>query len=288
LIATGDDLDHFKSWNAIQLTNPPGTFNFLSTHFVVGTGDVVLKNASPDFEAAAAYALPVELENRLRQAQSQIDGTPGYGGTVHLAFTEWLFYEERNHEAPSYDNEGGAVVTGGFLNMLLRSSDIVPISDMTGIMEFAGIWKKRSQVYATPSYYVFKLYTNADIAKLVTVTAMAGSYSVAQGVNRLPDITSVPYLDVVAALSQNDKTLTLFCVNRSLATDIPANIRLHDFAATQTAAVRTLSSRSLTDANDELFPTRVKPVDNVEAVQSDGWIHIFPHASVTVISLHRN
>ncbi len=288
LIATGDDPDHFKSWNAIQLTNPPGTFDFLSTHFVVGTGDVVLKNASPDFEAAAAYALPIELGNRLRQAQSQIDGTPGSGGRVHLAFTEWLFYEERNHEAPSYDNEGGAVVTGGFLNMLLRTSDIVPISDMTGIMEFAGIWKKRSQVYATPSYYVFGLYTNADIAKLVTVTANGGSYSVAQGVNRLPDIDSVPYLDVVAALSQDGKTLTLFCVNRSLATDIPTNIRLHDFATAQTAAVHTLSSRSLTDANDELFPTRVKPVDNVEAVQPGGWIHIFPHASVTVISLHRN
>ena len=56
----------------------------------------------------------------------------------------------------------------------------------------------------------------------------------------------------------------------------------------QTAAVHTLSSCSLTDANDELFPTRVKPVDSVEAIQPDGWIHTFPHSSVTVLSLHRN
>jgi alpha-N-arabinofuranosidase len=159
---------------------------------------------------------------------------------------------------------------------------------MTGIMEFAGIWKKRSQVFATPSYYVFKMYANTDISRQVAVTANAGSYSVAQGVRRLPDIGSVPYLDVAAALSRDGKTLTLFCVNRSLATNFSANIRLHDFSPVHTVAVHTLSSPSLTDSNDEVTPTRVKTVDSEEDVQADGWTHTFPHASVTVISLHGN
>ena len=286
LIATGADPEVFNSWNAIQLTNPPGTFDYLSTHFVVGTGEVQLKNPTPEFVASAALALPVELENRLRQAQAQINGTPGYDGKAHIAFTEWLFIGER-HDAPSFTNSGGALITGGFLNMLMRTSEIVPISDMTGIMEFAGIWKKRGQVYATPSYYVFKMYANADIAHVVEVTTNAGIYSVSQGVNRLPEIASVPYLDVVGALSQDGKTLTLFCVNRSLATDIPANIRLHAFDTAHVAAVHTLSARSLIDVNDEIYPTRVKPADTEEAVQAGGWSHIFPHASVTVISLHR-
>jgi len=61
LIATGADPEVFKEWNAIQLTNPPGTFDYLSTHFVVGTGNVRAKSAAPDFVAAAAFALPVEL-----------------------------------------------------------------------------------------------------------------------------------------------------------------------------------------------------------------------------------
>ena len=37
LIATGQDPDVYQKWNAAQLTDPPGTFNFLSTHFVVTT-----------------------------------------------------------------------------------------------------------------------------------------------------------------------------------------------------------------------------------------------------------
>ena len=286
LIATGADPEVFNSWNAIQLTNLPGTFNYLSTHFVVGTSEVQLKNPTPEFVAAAAFALPVELEDRLHQAQSQIDKTPGYDGKVHLAFTEWLFIGG-HQEAPSFTNTGGAIVTGGFMNMLLRNSATVPISDMTGIMEFAGIWKRRSQVFATPTYYVFKLYANADIATPVAVTVNAGIYSVSHGVNRLPDIASVPYLDVAAALSHDGKKLTLFCVNRSLDTDISTSIRLHDFTPAHTGTVHTLSAHTLSDANDEAVPNRVVPVDSVETVQPEEWKHTFPRASVTVIAVDR-
>jgi alpha-N-arabinofuranosidase len=286
LIATGADPEVFHDWNAIELTNPPGAFDYLSTHFVVGTGEVRMKSATPDFVAAAALALPIELESRLHQALDQIDSTPGYDGKAHLAFTEWLFIGER-YNAPSFTNTGGAIITGGFLNMLLRNSSIVPISDMTGIMEFAGIWKKRSQVYGTPAYYVFKLYANAKVDKTVAITTNAGSYSVKQGVNRLPEIAWVPYLDVVGTLSADGKALTLFCVNRSLDTDIPTHIKLRGFVSTSKAAVHLLGSPSLTDVNDEDFPARVTLVDTHEPVSANEWTHIFPHASVTVISIDR-
>jgi len=283
LIATGADPEVFKDWNAIQLTNPPGTFNYLSTHFVVGTGEVQQKSPTADFVAQASLALPVELERRVRQEQQQIDSAPGYAGKAHVAFTEWLFIGERLN-APNFINMGGAVLTGGFLNMLLRNADIVPVSDMTGIMEFAGIWKKRSQVFGTPSYYAFKMYAGADIAKAVSVTSHAGLYSVEHGVNRLPEIASVPNLDVAAAISADGKTLTLFCVNRSISTDIPTKIDLHNFAAGNEAEVNVLTSSSLTDSNDEISPTHIAPTESREAIRPEGWSHVFPHGSVTVIA----
>jgi alpha-L-arabinofuranosidase len=269
LIATGADPEVFKEWNATQLTNPPGTFDYLSTHFVVGTGNVRAKSPTPDFVAAAAFALPVELERRVQDEQKQIDSKQGYAGKVHVAFTEWLFIGERR-SAPSFTNLGGAIVTGGFLNMLMRNSAIVPVSDMTGIMEFAGIWKKRSQVYATPAYYAFKMYAGAEAAKRISVTANSGAYSVAQGVDRLPDISGVPYLDVVATLSQDGHRLTLFCVNRSLDTDIPSTIRLNHFDPRRTASVHLLSSASINDVNDEINPENVAPVDTTEGIPSAG------------------
>ena len=64
LIATGGDEDHFHDWNAQQLTNPPGTFNYLSTHFVVGDG-TQLQNATANFRTMAALALPWGLAERM-------------------------------------------------------------------------------------------------------------------------------------------------------------------------------------------------------------------------------
>jgi alpha-L-arabinofuranosidase len=286
LIATGADMDHFSEWNGIQLTNPPGTFDYLSTHFVVGTGDVLLKDATPDFVEEASFALPVELERKLHEAQSQIDNVPGYKGKVNLAFTEWLWTGGRP-DAPTFLNTSGAITTGAFLNMMMRDSSFVPISDMTGIMEFAGIWKTKGQVLGTPSYYVFRMYSGASGASLVNVTADSGEYSVAQGVKRLPEIENVPYLDVVAAVAKDGGRLTLFCVNRSVQSDITAHIQLGHFAAASTARVQTLTSASLTDRNDETAPTRVKPVESADQVQDGNWTHVFPRASVTVIDIDR-
>ena len=152
---------------------------------------------------------------------------------------------------------------------------------------FGGIWKKRSQVYATPAYYAFKMYAGAEAAKRISATANSGAYSVAQGVDRLPDISGVPYLDVVATLSQDGRRLTLFCVNRSLDTDIPSNIRLNHFDPRRTASVHLLSSASINDVNDEINPENVEPVDTTEANPSTGWSHVFPHESVTVIAIDR-
>ena len=286
LIATGADPEVFESWNAIQLTNPPGTFDDLSTHFVVGTDNVELKNPTPEFVAEAAFALPQELERRLKKAQDQIDATSGYKDKAHIAFTEWLFIGHR-FGAPSFTNMGGAVVTGSFLNMLMRNSAIVPVSDMTGIMEFGGIWKKRSQVFGTPAYYVFSLYANADVANRIAVTTDAGSYSVERGVNRLPQIADVPYLDVVGARSENGKSVTLFCVNRSVNTDIPASIHLHGFESVHSANVRIVQSNSITDANDEMNPVRIRDQTTTEEIPAGAWTHIFPRSSVTVITLQR-
>src|ERR1700730_466836 len=217
LIGTGGDEDSFHDWNAAQLANS-GSVNYLSTHFVVGTDRVLKSDASSDFVALADFALPVGLVRKLREMYQQIQSVPEARDRVKIAFTEWLFIG--SEDAPRYDNMGGAVCTAGFLNMLMRSADIVPVSDMTGILEFGGIWKKRSRVFGVPSYWAFRMYSNADPRQLVPTRVQAEKYDVEQGSARLPSIPDVPYLDVVAALS--DDKLLLFCVNRHLTRDIPA------------------------------------------------------------------
>jgi len=284
LIATGADPDVFHDWNAAQLANPPDTFNFLSTHFVVTTNSVQAPHPSPDFVAKATFALPIELERRLRSMHQQLQDTPLRN--VRTAFTEWLFWSAEDQFSPRYDNMGGAIGTAGLLNMLLRNSDIVPISDMTGIIEFGGIWKKRGRVFGVPAYWVFRMYSNAEVARLVETQNNGQKYDVEQGSTRLPTIVNVPYLDVVAAINSSGNKLTLFCVNRHLTRDIEARIDVSGFRPTNSTA-RSLFANSIYEKNDETEPEHIHPLTTSLSVDSGELKYTFRHESVTVIELGR-
>jgi len=284
LIATGADPDTFHDWNAAQLANPADTFNYLSTHFVVTTNSVQAVHPSPDFVAKATFALPIELERRLRSMHQQFQESGVRN--ANTAFTEWLFWSSEDQLSPRYDNMGGAIGTAGMLNILLRNSDIVPISDMTGIIEFGGIWKKRGRVFGVPAYWVFRMYSNADVARLVESQNNGPKYDVEQGSTRLPTIASVPYLDVVAAINTSGNKLTLFCVNRHLTRDIQARIDLSGFRPANSTA-QSLFANSLYEKNDETEPKHIHPSTTSLSVNSSELTYTFRHESVTVIELRQ-
>jgi alpha-N-arabinofuranosidase len=290
IIATGQGPIGGDKWNAAQLSDPPGTFNYLSLHFILGTNHPVKAAATPDFMAAAAYALPFAVGPYFSKVQAQVDEHPDLRGKVHFAITEWLFnskgFGERNftNESPSWMNEGGAVMAAGFLNTLLRHTAEVKIADMTGLMEFAGIWKRREQVYAVPAFYAFQMYTSVKDDTILPVTTDSGTYSVAGGVRPLANIDNIPYIDVVATRSSDGKILTLLCVNRSLEGDIPTTFDLGSLKATGKAKMQQIKSTSRYEQNDEVEPRHVVPLDgSVEPSHSGALSVTLPHESVTVI-----
>lgn len=287
LIATGQDPDHYADWNAAELSNPPGTFDYLSTHFVVGTDRTEDQSSDADALAADTFALPVELGRRLRAMQGQIEDSPNFRHKAHIAFTEWLFVTDHGGpiKSPRWDNMGGAVAAGSFLNMLIGNADVAPISDMTGIVEFAGISKRRGTVFAAPAYYALRMYSTADANVAVKVTSNAGHYDVHGGIHRLPEIADVPYLDLAAVLNKRGDRLTLFSVNRHLTRDITADIAVNGFAAGVQASVESLFAPSIYDANDETQPEAITPLHASVNVGHSQFRYTFRHESVTKIEL---
>jgi len=285
LIATGADPDRFREWNAAQLANA-SDFDFLSTHFVVRGDGVQRKDPSVEFLAQSSLALPVALERDLRKMKLQIDADRRGKGRVKIAFTEWLFHGQADR-VPQFSNLGGALCTAGFLNTLIRTADFTQVSDMTGLIEFGGVWKKRGRVYAVPAYWAFRMYSNADAVTPVETRTDSETYDIHEGNTRLPEIEKVPYLDVVSALNEDGQKLTLFCVNRHLYRDMVSQIRISGFSPAQSARVQTLSGTSLYQANDETRPEAVHPMENQIGISGPSFAFTFPHSSVTVIELKR-
>lgn len=293
LIATGRRPQDYDPYDAAQLTNPAGTFNYISTHFIRNTYLVDLQNPTPQFLAESAFALPVAVGRDLQAMQAEINEHPAFAHRAHLAVTEWLFASRKPGTrldidvSPEFRNMGGGVMAASFLNMLMRHSDIAPIDDMTGIMEFGGIWKKRGQVFGTPAYYAFRMYSNADATQLVKVDTNSGVYSVHKGTRDVADIPNVPYLDVVAALNAKKDVLTLFCVNRSFQEDLPASIHLDGFQPSRTAELQVLKAKDIYEMNDEANTEQVVPAKSRVEVRSSEIAYTFPRSSITVISLHK-
>ncbi len=283
LIATGQDPDHSEKWNAAQLQLAPVSFQYLATHFVVRTNDIQKASPTKEFIAAAGLALPVGLERQLRLMHSQIEANPATRGKIQIAFTEWLFHGAAA-SSPQFSNLGGALCTAGFLNTLIRVSDFTPISDMTGLIEFGGIWQKRGRVYGVPAYWAFRMYSRADASRMVGVKVTSEEYDVDEGVKRIPTIHGVAYLDVVAALNQDGSKLTLFCVNRHLTREIRAAIHLKGFSAAG-AREQQLTASSLYATNDEEHPGAIVPVESHSELHGANFDHSFPPMSVSVIEL---
>jgi alpha-N-arabinofuranosidase len=288
IIATGQGPIGGEKWNATQLTNPPDTFDYLSLHFILGTNHPVKEPATPNFVAAAAYALPYAVGPHFDKVQAQLDQHPDLHGKVHFAVTEWLFnskgYGERNftNESPSWMNEGGAVLAAGFLNTLLRHTAQVKIADMTGIMEFAGIWKRKEQVYAVPAYYAFQMYTAVKGDTVLPVATDSGSYSVTGGVRPLDKVADVPYIDVVATRSSDGRFVTLLCVNRSLEQDISTKFDLGNLHPAGAGQMRQIKSGTRYERNDEIEPEHVIPFESSLAAPETVTL---PHESVSVIRI---
>ncbi len=281
LIATGADEDFFHDWDAQQLSTPKDTFDFLSTHFVV-SDNVQLPHASDDFRTQAALALPWGLADRMQAIKKQIveSGRPD----VKVAFTEWLMISD-SHTGPHFSNLGGALFAGGFLNMVMRNSDAVGVSDMTGILDFAGIVKKHGQAYGTPAYWVLRSYSSTHPHQLLDVQSDTPTYSVSHGVQRLPEIPKVPYLDVIATESADGKSFVLFCVNRHLTHAATAEVDLASLGLKAgTAHISTLTGESILVENDEVNPNAVAPIVRSEPFTSK-LTHIFPSRSITVIQI---
>ena len=278
-----------EQWNAAQLSNPAGTFDDLSLHLIFGTNHSALAQATPDFTAAAAYAIPYAEGPFFDKVQSQID-EHGLTGKVHMAVTEWLYnskgYGERNFtdESPSWMNEGGAVMAGGFLNTMLRHATQVKIANMTGSMEFAGIWKRREQVYAVPAYYVFRMYSAVGGDTVLPVSSDSGTYNVEGGLRPFDHVQDIPYIDVVATLSPDRKRLTLLCVNRSITQDVPTRFDLSGFHIAGAAKSEQISAENRYEQNDEVEPEHIVPQPGA-VVFAQGVLQTvtLPHESVTVI-----
>ncbi len=291
LLATGNGPVSFEKWNAKQLATPPGTFDLLTMHFIVGTNHVELNPHTPEFMAAAAYAVPFQFGKQVDAMVMEKNAVSGMEDK-HFAVTEWLFNNkgdgERHFEnvGPSSRNQGGAVMVALTFNEFLRHCGEIKLADMTGLMEFAGIWKRKEQTFVSPPYFVFRMYQTTRNEIVLPVSMDSGTYSVTKGTQDYAEVKDVPYIDVAATKSADGKSLTLFAVNRSLTVDQPLSFNVGSFRFENQVEVEELKAKGRLAINTEDVPDNVSPTLSKITVDLSKPLQFnLPHESVVVLRL---
>jgi alpha-N-arabinofuranosidase len=182
---------------------------------------------------------------------------------------------------------GGAVIAAAWLNMLARNADWIPMANMTGLVEFGGIYKRRGRTFVTPQYWTLYLYSRYGRDTVIGTETRAPQYDVHRGQSFAPEIPGVPYLDVLGTVDSARGDVTLFVVNRNPRDAQPASIKLTDFTPAPDVKIWTLSAHSLLDKNDEEHQDTVRPVESRVTMRGMALHRVFPAGSITAILLPR-
>ena len=276
LLATGAELNAFEKWNAVLLKIPGPEIQYITTHLVADLEQTADRGKDYEGVAAAGLALPVGVGRRLGALRTQIRAT---SDRKQVAYSEWLFRSPEGSRLPNFDNMGGAVIAAAWLNMLALNSNWIPVANMTGLMEFAGIHKRRGRTYVTPQYWVLHLYSKYAGDTVIGTETRVGQYDVHGGQLFAPEIPNVPFLDVLGTAKSDQ--LSLFVVNRNPHNAQSASIRLDHAAGRRDVEVLTLAG-ALLDRNDEEHPATVRPVASHTQARGGELHHVFPPCSVTV------
>jgi len=132
---------------------------------------------------------------------------------------------------------------------------------------------------------VLRSYANAKPRTLLRVDSTSPTLNISKGLIQLPEIVAAPYLDIVAAQSEDKSKLVLLCVNRNLSRPESAVIDLSSFVLEPgLARVTTIAGDGVLAENDEYTPNRL-----IAATCTQRFTlkqpYVFPNASVTVIEI---
>ena len=287
LLATGGEFNAFDKWNGALLHTAGHELRYLTTHLVADLEHTLDHNANYDTILAAGLALPVGVGRSLGRIRQQIDASPSTRERVKVAYSEWLFRSPEGSRLPNFDNMGGAVIAAAWLNMLARNADWIPMANMTGLMEFGGIYKRRGRTFVTPQYWTLFLYSQYAGDTVIGTETRVAQYDVHRGQFFAPEIPGVPYLDVLGTVDSARGDVTLFVVNRNPFDAQPASIHLTSFTPVPNVKIWTLSAHSLLDKNDEEHQDAVRPLESRVTMHGMPLHYVFPAGSITAILFTR-
>lgn len=263
LVACGsshEKMPTFPEWEATVLEHTYEYVDYISLH-------TYFKNLTDD--RASFLAKSVGMDNFIRTVISTADYVKAKkrsSKTMMLSFDEWnVWYHSEESDSKQtpwtvappllediYTFED-ALVVGCMINSLIRHADRVKMACLAQLVNvIAPVMTSETGSWAQTIYWPFYYASRFGRGVSLSVEMEVASYDD-------PEVGTVSYLDAVATLDENEKTVSLFMVNRNESEEIDLDLRLGGFKPLALIEQVVLRSNDPKAVNSEDYPDRVKP-----------------------------
>jgi alpha-N-arabinofuranosidase len=213
---------------------------------------------------------------------------------INLSFDEWnVWYHSKSekhpdwcdhpHELEDVYNFEDALLVGSALITLLRHADRVKIACMAQLVNvIAPIMTSDTGVWRQTIYYPLLHASTMGRGRVLYTTVISPTYA-------CKTTDTAPYLDSVVVEDEENGTLTVFAVNKSLDEDMELVCDLRQYADYAVTRHIVLTHADLKAVNTEADPFAVVPREGGVSKNDRGdFAAILPKQSWNVIRLERN
>jgi alpha-N-arabinofuranosidase len=287
-----------SDWNRSLLKIIKGYVDYITLHIYLPEINII-KNILgwtplPKTEKVY-YAMlnsPFLVEEKLSECEEDIISVYGQDGLdkLKIAFDEWnIWYHFRQAlraDKPHYNLRDG-LWSACVINAFIRHAKSVYMANFAQMVNaIAMILTYDDKIVMNPHYLAFKMYGDALINdSFVVSTQLECPDLISEKYTNIPDLMR-PLLDISALISNDNKKLTLFCVNKHLEKAVDTEIEFNDAILFKTKS--NIKGTVLTHEDPHAKNTRKNPnniqLQNFEiSYNGESLSHKFPPHSATAL-----
>ena len=230
-------------------------------------------------DTARYLAMNLDMDRQIHEIMAVCDLVRGRirsSKTLWLSFDEWnVWYRARSgnavdgqrqvapHLLEEIYNLEDALLVGGLLNTLIRRSDRVRVACLAQLVNvIAPIMTNQNGVFRQTIYHPYAWALQYARGKALDLAVTSPVYEITSP-ERLPfraaGSSSVPYLDVSGTIGVENKTASLFILNRDLERARDLDLVWHETTPTRVNTCQVLTGSDLKAVNGFDAPDRVVP-----------------------------
>lgn len=261
--SSGPGMKTFGEWERTVLREAYEHIDYVSLHSYYG-------NADNNTEAFLGSSLIMDkFIKEVAAICDEVKAEKESDKTVNLSFDEWNVWFHSNEQDKKIErwqvappllediyNLEDALVVGTLLITLLKNADRVKMACLAQLVNVIApiMTETGGKVWAQTIFYPF-LYTSVNgRGKALDTGCVCGSYSAGEQ-------KEIPYVETIAVLSEDEKQVAVFAVNRSLEEECELQFSLTGLKGYQPVKHVALEGDDVKACNTAKEPNKVIPLE---------------------------